>query len=93
LPAKAETASCQHGTALLQNDTQAWLSLYNQNACLRKNVTDIRTEIHDVIGMNEQIGEANKTANKIHKTLSLIAPLFELAPSLQSGLKKAARAA
>jgi len=43
--------------------------------------------------MNEQIGEANKTANKIHKTLSLIAPLFELAPSLQSGLKKAARAA
>ena len=93
LPAKAETASCQHGTALLQNDTQAWLSLYNQNARLHKNVTHIRTEINDVIVMNDQIGEANKTANKIHKILSLIAPLFALAPSLQSGLEKAARAA
>ena len=46
----------------------------NKNARLHKNVTHIRTEIHDVIGMNKQIGEANKTANKIHKTLSLIAP-------------------
>ena len=93
LPTKAETASCQHGTTLLQNDAQVWLSLYNQNARLHKNVTHIRTEINDVIVMNDQIGEANKTTNKIHKILNLIAPLFELAPSLQSGLEKAARAA
>lgn len=92
-PAKAETAACSHGTALLQNDTHAWLSLYNQNVRLHKNVTHIRTEIDDIIVMNDDIGEADKTAQKIHKILSLIAPLFELAPSLQSGLEKTARAA
>ncbi len=93
LPAQAATPACTHGTALLQSDTQAWLSLYNQNARLHKNVMHIRTEIDDIIVMNDDIGEADKTAKKIHKILSLIAPLFELAPSLQSGLEKTARAA
>ena len=93
LPTQAASMSCTHGTALLQSDTQAWLSLYNQNVRLHKNIVHIRTEIDDIIVMNDDIAEADKTAKKIHKILSLIAPLFELAPSLQSGLEKTARAA
>ncbi|MGJ3261401.1 MAG: hypothetical protein ACFE0S_17505 [Rhodospirillales bacterium] len=92
-PVEAETPACTHGTALLQTDAQAWLSLQNQMARLKTNVTKLRTEITDVIDINVDIGEASKTAYDIHKTLSLIAPLFELAPSLQSGLEKTARAA
>lgn len=91
--AVAETAACTHGTALLQTDAQAWLSLQTQLARLKTNITNIRTEITEVIDMNDDVGEADKTAKKIHSRLSLIAPLFELAPSLQSGLDKTAHAA
>lgn len=91
--AQAATPACTHGTALLQTDAHAWLSLYNQMARLKTNVTHIRTEISDVIEINDDVGDASKTAYDIHKTLSLIAPLFELAPSIQSGLEKTARAA
>lgn len=90
---KAETQACTHGSALLQNDAQAWLTLQSQLARLKGNVTKIRTEISDVIDINDDVGKANKTASDIHKNLSLIAPLFELAPSLQSGLDKTAHAA
>lgn len=91
--AQAETQACTHGTALLQNDAQAWLSMHNQLAQFKKNIIKIRTEITDIIDMNDDVGEADKTANDIHKKLSLIAPLFELAPNLQSGLDKTSRAA
>lgn len=91
--AQAETQACSLGTALLQNDAQAWLSLQNQLARFKKNIIKIRTEITDIIEMNDDIGEADKTARDIHTKLSLIAPLFELAPSLQSGLDKTSRAA
>lgn len=91
--AKAEIPACTHGTALLQNDAQAWLTLQSQLTRLKANVTRVRDEISEVIDINDDVGDASDTANKIHKTLSLISPLFELAPSLQSGLDKTARAA
>lgn len=90
---KAEIQACTHGTALLQSDAQAWLSMQNQMARFKKNVTKIRTEITDIIDMNDDVKEADKTAKDIHTKLSLISPLFELAPSLQSGLDKTAKAA
>lgn len=93
MPAQAASPACIHGSALLQNDTQAWLSLYNQNARFYKNVKHIRTEIDDVIVMNDQVGEADETAKKVHSTLKLLAILFELVPNIQSGLDKTARAA
>lgn len=92
-PARAETPACMHGTALMQTDAQAWLSLQNQMARLKTNVTRIRDEITEVIDINDDVGEASHEASQIHKVLSLIAPLFELAPSLQSGLEKTAHAA
>ena len=91
--AQAETQACTNGTALLQNDVHAWYALQNQLARLKKNVTQIRTDINDIIEMNDDIGEADKTARNIHSKLSLIAVLFELMPSLQEGLDKTARAA
>lgn len=91
--AQAEIQACTHGTALLQNDAQAWLSMHNQLAQFKKNVIKIRTEITDIIDMNDDVGEADKTAKDIHTKLSLIAPLFELAPNLQSGLDKTSHAA
>ena len=91
--AQAETAACAHGTALLHNDAHGWLTLQNQLTRLKKNVAHIRTEISDVIDINDDIGKADKTAKDLHKVLSRISPLFELAPSLQSGIDKTSRAA
>lgn len=92
-PAEAATPACTHGTALLQNDAQAWYSLQTQTTRLKTNITKLRNDIDAVIQMNDDIGNDDKTAKDIHKDLSSIAPLFELAPTIQSGLAKTARAA
>jgi len=91
--AEAASPSCTHGTSLLHVDAQAWQSLHFQAARLHKNLTAIRTEINDVIEINEDIGQADKTAKDIHKVLSQISPIMELAPTVQSGMNKTARAA
>ncbi len=89
----AATPACQHGTALLNNDAHAWSSLNTQAVRLDRNLTAVRNDIDTVIKINDDIGEVDHIAQKVHKTLSLIAPLFALAPALKSGLERTANAA
>lgn len=89
-----ETPSqCTNGIAILDQNAQTWHALDHQSALLYKNIAHIRDNINSIIEIDEDLAKDAKTAKDLHKLMSLIAPSFELAPEVQTGLENVGRAA
>lgn len=87
------SAECIHGTALLNNDAQAWQAVYTQSVRLYDNIKRFRDDVNAIIELEEDIGRTDSDARKVQKVTGTIAPAFELAPEIQNALEDVSEAA